>query len=92
MEEIHFQKGMGRIFMDKKRSQQKKDHDLTLSDMISDDLMKQLKEKQLELKAKEEQQEKLAEERKRRERKQREKNKSFEELLSDSNLDWREFK
>lgn len=60
--------------------------------MLNQDLMKQLKEKQRELKAEEERRQKEEEQRKREERRQREKNKSFEELLSESNLNWKEFK
>jgi hypothetical protein len=65
---------------------------ITLGDMLNQDLMKQLKEKQRELKAEEERRQKEEEQRKREERRLREKNKSFEELLSESNLDWKDFK
>ncbi|MDE3839481.1 DUF3886 domain-containing protein [Bacillus methanolicus] len=65
---------------------------VTLGDMLNQDLMKQLKEKQKELKAEEERRQKEEEQRKREERRLREKNKSFEELLSESNLNWKDFK
>ncbi|UQD52630.1 DUF3886 domain-containing protein [Bacillus methanolicus] len=71
----------------------KKDESIvTLGEMLNQDLMKQLKEKQRELKAEEERRQKEEEQRKREERRQREKNKSFEELLSESNLNWKDFK
>lgn len=68
------------------------DKPVTLGDMINKDLMNQLKEKKKQLKAEEEKQRVAEEERKREERRLKEKNKSFEELLNDSPLNWKEFK
>lgn len=77
---------------ERKKSNPGADKPLTLGDMLNEDIMKQLKEAKTELK-KEEEKKKLEEERKKREeRKRREKNKSFEELLNESDLDWRQFK
>ncbi|WP_442594696.1 YqkE family protein [Neobacillus sp. D3-1R] len=65
---------------------------ITLGDFLNQDLMKQLKEKQQELKASEEKKLQEEEARKREERRLKEKNKTFEELLNESNTDWRSFK
>jgi hypothetical protein len=65
---------------------------VTLRDMINQDLLKQLKDKQLELKASEERRKEEEEQRKREERRLKEKNKSFEELLNDSSMNWKEYK
>ncbi|MBR8644632.1 DUF3886 domain-containing protein [[Brevibacterium] frigoritolerans] len=59
--------------------------------MINQDIMSQLRQKQKELNEAE-QEKREAEEEKREERKQREKNKSFEELLGESNLNWKNYK
>lgn len=83
------------IFMKKKRqpSQPKKDDKpITLGDMLNQDLMNQLKSKKQELKEVENKQKEEEEKRKREERRLREKNKSFEELLQESELSWKEFK
>lgn len=79
----------------KKQQRQKPKKDdsaVTLGDRINQDLFKQLKEKQQELKVAEEKQKAEEEERKREERRLREKNKTFEELLQESNINWKEFK
>ncbi|UOQ42636.1 YqkE family protein [Halobacillus salinarum] len=63
-----------------------------LKDQLNKDVLEQLQSKKSQLKA---HQEELAEkERKRRleEKRQREANKSFEELLNESDLDWKSFK
>ncbi|TKC19799.1 YqkE family protein [Robertmurraya kyonggiensis] len=65
---------------------------VTLGDMLNADLLKQLKEQKQQLKAVEEQKQIEEEERKKEERRQREKNKSFEELLNESSMDWKSFK
>lgn len=81
--------------MKKKRqpSQVKKDDKpMTLGDLINQDIMEQLKGKKQELKAVEDKQREEEEQRRREERRLREKNKSFEELLSESDLNWKEFK
>ncbi len=69
-----------------------KNGELTLADMLSDKLKKELAEKKLQLKAEEERKKAEEEERKREERRRKEKNKTFAELLEESNLDWRDFK
>lgn len=65
---------------------------VTLKDLIHPDLVKQLKAQQENLKLAEEKRKEEEEKRKREERRLREKNKSFEELLQDSEMDWRKFK
>lgn len=78
--------------MKKQRNKRKDDATVTLGDMLNEDITKQLKDKKQTL-AKQEKERKAAEEaRKRRERKEREKNKTFEQLLSESDLDWKQFK
>jgi hypothetical protein len=75
-----------------KPKSQKDESAITLGDMLNQDLMNKLKETQKELKASEERKLKEEEDRKREERRLKEKNKSFEELLNESNTDWRKFK
>lgn len=80
--------------MTKKKAVQKMNEDksVTLGDILNDDVLKRLKDAKQQLK-KEEERKKEEEARKiREERKRREKNKSFEELLNESDLDWKEFK
>lgn len=83
----------------KKKSKQKtqtkpkrEESAVTLKDMINPDLIKQLKEQQDQLKAAEERRKAEEEQRKREERRLKEKNKSFEELLNESGMNWKEFK
>ena len=71
---------------------QDKDDSLKLGDRINQDIMSQLRQKQKELTEAEHAKKEAEEARKREERKQREKNKSFEELLGESNLNWKNFK
>lgn len=80
--------------MKKKQSTPNRNEDkpVTLGDMLNQDLVKQLKEQKQQLKAAEEQKKLEEEERKKEERRQREKNKSFEELLNESPMDWKNFK
>jgi Protein of unknown function (DUF3886) len=87
------------MFRMKKKSKQnhqskpkKDDSAVTLKDMINPDLMRQLKEQQEQLKAEEERSKEAEERRKREERRLKEKNKSFEELLNESGMNWKEFK
>lgn len=70
----------------------KDDGAITLGDMLNEQMMKKLKNKKKDLTAQEKAQQEAEEERKRKERIEREKNKSFEELLSESELDWKDFK
>jgi hypothetical protein len=65
---------------------------VTLKDSLGSDLLHQLQQKKHELAQMEEKQRALEEQRKREERKKREKNKSFEELLNESEMDWKKFK
>ncbi|MCM3215467.1 YqkE family protein [Niallia taxi] len=82
--------------MKKKQNRQTKketsDKPVTLGDMLNEQLAKQLKDKKQELKAEEEERLKAEEARKKEERRQKEKNKSFEELLNDTPMNWKEFK
>ncbi|MGC8228392.1 DUF3886 domain-containing protein [Pseudobacillus badius] len=64
----------------------------TLKDALNASVLEQLKKKQQQLKTEEEEKKAAAEQRKREERRQREKNKSFEELLNESSMDWKKFK
>ncbi|MCM2607100.1 YqkE family protein [Rossellomorea marisflavi] len=75
--------------MSKKKKQEA---ELTLKHSINADLFEQLKHKKQELEN--EEADKKAEERrlKEEEQKRREKNKSFEELLNESSMNWKEFK
>jgi lysozyme family protein len=75
-----------------KQKPKKDDAAVTLGDMIGKDLFNQLKDRQQELKEAEEKRKEAEEQRKREERRLKEKNKTFEELLSESNMNWKEFK
>ncbi|PLR76392.1 DUF3886 domain-containing protein [Bacillus sp. V3-13] len=76
----------------KQASRQKEDKAVTLGDMLNQDLMEKLKEKQKELKSEEIRKQEEEAERKREERRLKEKNKSFAELLQESDLDWKKYK
>ncbi|ALC90045.1 hypothetical protein AM500_09825 [Bacillus sp. FJAT-18017] len=78
----------------KRQNQQSKKTEtpLTLGDMINQDIFTQLKNRQHELKEEEKQKMEEEENRKREERRLKEKNKSFEELLNESGMNWKEFK
>jgi len=77
----------------KQHSQPKKDDKpVTLGDMLNSDLMEKLKDAKQQLKAEEDKRIEEEEKRKREERRLREKNKSFEELLGESDLNWKNFK
>ncbi|WP_313798413.1 YqkE family protein [Cytobacillus sp.] len=77
----------------KQHSQPKKDDKpVTLGDMLNQDLMAKLKDTKHQLKIAEDKKIEEEELRKKEERRLREKNKSFEELLGESNLNWKEFK
>ncbi len=77
----------------KQHSQPKKEEKaLTLGDMLNAELVNQLKGRKQELKAAENRQKEEEERKKREERRLREKNKSIEEFLSESELNWKEFK
>ncbi|MFJ7928050.1 YqkE family protein [Peribacillus sp. NPDC096622] len=74
------------------KNQDKDSSSLKLGDMINQDIMSQLRQKQKELNEAEQEKRAAEEEKKREERKRREKNKSFEELLGESNLNWKNYK
>ncbi|MEH7381815.1 YqkE family protein [Bacillus sp. JJ1533] len=69
-----------------------KDEKLSLGDLLNDDIVSKLKNTQQMLKAQEQKKQEEELEKQRKERRQREKNKSFEELLKESNLKWSDFK
>ncbi|MFG6118537.1 YqkE family protein [Thalassobacillus sp. B23F22_16] len=64
----------------------------SLSDRLNADIVTQLKSKKTQLKQKEEQDKERERQRKIEERKKKEANKSFEELLEESEMDWKKFK
>ncbi|MGP7816153.1 YqkE family protein [Niallia sp. 01092] len=68
------------------------DKPTTLKDLLNDQLMKQLQDKKQALKAEEQVKQKAEEERMKEEKRLKEKNKSFEELLNENPLNWKEFK
>ncbi len=82
--------------MKKKQKRQqpvkKDDKPATLGDLLNQDIMQKLKAQQQELKEEEEKKKQADLQRKKEEQRLREKNKSFEELLSESNMDWKKFK
>ncbi len=71
---------------------QPKKETLTLGDQLNDSLMQRLKSKKKRVASEGRGKEAAELGRKRQEQKEREKNKSFEELLSESNLTWKDFK
>jgi len=75
--------------VDKKVAQ---DKPVTLGDLLNASLVHDLKEKKKELQELDEQKQLAEEERKRQERKRKEKNKSFEDLLNESDFNWKDFK
>jgi hypothetical protein len=75
--------------MSKKKKQEA---ELTLKNSINADLFEQLKNKKKELEKVEEVKKEEERQQKAEERKQREKNKSFEELLNESDLNWENYK
>ncbi len=77
----------------RQKSQKNEQEDkISILDHLDQNVFAKLKEKQAELKIEAKKQQELEEEQKRQERKQREKNKSFEDLFNESNLDWKKFK
>ncbi|MCH1624835.1 YqkE family protein [Fredinandcohnia quinoae] len=68
------------------------DDKLSLGDLLNEDILMKLKNTKDELKAVEQRKQEEELERQREERRLREKNKSFEELLGESNLNWSDFK
>ncbi len=74
------------------RKKQRINKNPTLKDALDEELIQKLKETKKDLEELERKKKEEEEARKREERRRREKNKSFEELLNESNLDWRQFK
>ncbi|KGX92242.1 hypothetical protein N781_18280 [Pontibacillus halophilus JSM 076056 = DSM 19796] len=73
-------------------AKKKKEEYGTLKDSLNEDLLKQLQSKKADLKQQAEQREEEEKQRRIKEKKRREANKSFEELLDESNMDWSKFK
>lgn len=82
--------------MKKKKQAHKKvkqeDQAVTLGDFLNQDIVSKLKDTKQKLKEEEEERLAWEEERRREEKRLREKNKSFEELLNESGMNWKEFK
>lgn len=82
--------------MKKKQNRQqavrKEDKPATLGDLLNQDVMEKLKAQKQQFKEAEEQKKQAELQRKKEEQRLREKNKSFEELLSESEMDWEKFK
>jgi hypothetical protein len=79
----------------KKKQESKKqvqEKPVTLGDLLNAKLVEELKETKKQLVNKEEQKREAEEKRKREERRLKEKNKSFEELLNESEYNWKDFK
>ncbi|WP_273129167.1 YqkE family protein [Metabacillus sp. HB246100] len=76
----------------KKQTKKKDDQNVSVSDHLNKALVEQLKAVKKDLAIEQEEKAVELENKKREERKQREKNKSFEELLNESSLSWKEFK
>lgn len=75
--------------MSKKKKQEA---ELTLKNSINGDIFEQLKQRKAELEKVESVKKEEERLRKIEEKKQREKNKSFEELLNESNMNWKNYK
>ncbi|MCC5800319.1 YqkE family protein [Rossellomorea vietnamensis] len=75
--------------MSKKKKQEA---ELTLKNSINGDIFEQLKQKKAELEKVESVKKEEERLRKMEEKKQLEKNKSFEELLNESNMNWKNYK
>jgi Protein of unknown function (DUF3886) len=76
----------------KKSNKKKDDQAVYVSDHLNSDLLEKLKAVKKGLTKEQEEREVALERQKIEERKQREKNKSFEELLGESSLSWKDFK
>ena len=78
--------------MKHKSTKKNDDGSISLGDMLNPNILSQLQDKKSALKEEEQRRIQQIEKQKREERKRREKNKSFEELLNESNLNWKQFK
>ncbi|TYS19021.1 DUF3886 domain-containing protein [Rossellomorea vietnamensis] len=76
----------------RKRPSTKNNEELTLKDTLQSDVFQALKDKKKELEKEETTRKEEEAEKKRQEMKQREKNKSFEELLGESSMNWKDYK
>ena len=85
-------KGSYYPMMKHKPSKKNDDGSISLGDLLNQDILSQLQDKKSKLKEEEQRRMEEIEKQKREERKRREKNKSFEELLNESNLNWKQFK
>ncbi|MBD1378721.1 YqkE family protein [Metabacillus arenae] len=75
-----------------KKNKKSNEGSLHLKDSLNDQLFQQLQSMKKELKEKETEKTEKEREQKIKEKREREKNKSFEELLAESNQDWKQFK
>ncbi|WP_077621657.1 YqkE family protein [Sediminibacillus massiliensis] len=75
-----------------KKDRKTKDGNNTLKERLNQSLVEQLRSKKNEWKVAEEKEKETERLRKIEERKQREANKSFEELLKESDMDWKKYK
>ncbi|UOQ93657.1 YqkE family protein [Halobacillus shinanisalinarum] len=64
----------------------------SLSEQLNKDMVEKLRSKKSELKHQEEERQKQQRRQRMEERERKEANKSFEELLNESDLDWKSFK
>ncbi|MDQ0225016.1 YqkE family protein [Metabacillus niabensis] len=78
--------------MKKNAKKKQDDQTVSVSDYLNEDLKEKLKMVKKDLTIEQQEKEAELERKKIEERKQREKNKSFEELLSESSLSWKDFK
>ncbi|MGD6804057.1 DUF3886 domain-containing protein [Rossellomorea vietnamensis] len=76
----------------RKRPSAKNNEELTLKDTLQSDVFQALKDKKKELEKEETTRKEEEAEKKREEARQREKNKSFEELLGESGMNWKDYK
>ncbi|MCA1030619.1 YqkE family protein [Bacillus timonensis] len=74
------------------KTSKKTDEKLSLGDLLNKDIVSKLKETQKDIKEEEKRRQELQMEKEREERKLREKNKTFEELLNESSMDWSKYK
>jgi hypothetical protein len=88
---VTLKKDVGGNWMNKK-SKKKDDQTVSVSDHLNSNLLEQLKAVKKGLTQEQEERQAAIERQKQEERKQREKNKSFEELLDESSLSWKNFK
>ncbi|MFN7250009.1 MAG: YqkE family protein [Anaerobacillus sp.] len=75
-----------------KKQKQKDDGTIHLNERISPDVLEKLKQTSKELKTEEIKKQEEAREKERQRKVEKEKNKSFEDLLNESSLDWTNYK